>query len=78
VQRSYGEYAEGYKFIISACPPRDPQKKGRVESGVKYVKNSFVPLRTFRHLVDANEQLKAWLLEVAGNRIHGSTCNIPR
>ena len=47
VQRSYGEFAEGYGFIIAPCPPRDPQKKGRVESGVKYVKNNFVPLRQF-------------------------------
>src|SRR3990167_9982651 len=51
VQRSYGDCAEGYGFIISACPPHDPQKKGRVESGVKYVKNAFVPLRMFRNLV---------------------------
>lgn len=77
VQRSYGEFAEGYGFIISACPPRDPQKKGRVESGVKYVKNSFVPLREFRNLVNSNEQLKEWLLAVAGNRIHGSTHDKP-
>ena len=77
VQRSYGDCAEGYRFIISACPPRDPQKKGRVESGVKYVKNAFVPLRTFRNLVDANEQLQVWLLELAGNRIHGSTHEKP-
>ncbi len=77
VQRSYGDCAEGYGFIISACPPRDPQKKGRVESGVKYVKNAFVPLRSFRNLVDANQQLKTWLLETAGNRIHGSTHEKP-
>lgn len=77
VQRSYGECAEGYGFVISACPPYDPQKKGRVESGVKYVKNAFVPLRTFQNLVDANQQLQAWLLEVAGNRIHGSTHETP-
>lgn len=77
VQRSYGDCAEGYGFIISACPPRDPQKKGRVESGVKYVKNAFVPLRSFRSLVDANQQLKSWLLETAGNRIHGSTHEKP-
>lgn len=63
VQRSYGECAEGYGFIISACPPHDPQKKGRVESGVKYVKNAFVPLRNFKNIVDANEQLKVWLLD---------------
>ena len=77
VQRSYAEFAEGYGFIISPCPPHDPQKKGRVESGVKYVKNSFVPLRKFRHLTDANDQLKKWVLEIAGNRIHGSTREKP-
>jgi transposase len=77
VQRSYGDLAEGYGFLISPCPPRDPQKKGQVESGVKYVKNAFVPLREFRSLVDANTQLKAWIMEVAGNRIHGTTRQKP-
>jgi hypothetical protein len=77
VQRSYGELAEGYGFMISPCPPNDPQKKGRVESGVKYVKNNFVPLRQFRSMTDANEQLKRWLLETAGNRIHGTTRQKP-
>lgn len=77
VQRSYGEFAEGYGFIISPCPPRDPQKKGRVESGVKYVKNSFVPLRSFRSITDANGQLQSWLMETAGNRIHGTTRQKP-
>lgn len=77
VQRSYAELAEGYGFLISPCPVRDPQKKGRVESGVKYVKNSFVPLRRFRTLADANEQLTRWVLQTAGNRIHGTTRQRP-
>ena len=77
VQRAYGEFAEGYGFIISPCPPRDPQKKGRVEAGVKYVKNNFVPLRQFFNLVQSNQQLKQWVLETAGNRIHGSTHEKP-
>ncbi len=77
VQRAYADCAEGYGFIISACPPYDPQKKGRVESGVKYIKNSFVPLRDFRHGMDANQQLRKWILEVAGNRTHGSTRQKP-
>lgn len=77
VQRSYGELAEGYGFLISPCPPRDPKKKGRVESGVKYVKNSFVPLRAFRSLADANEQLGRWVMETAGNRVHGTTREKP-
>jgi transposase len=77
VQRSYGELAEGYGFLISPCPPADPEKKGRVEAGVKYVKNGFLPLRQFRSLSDANSQLKRWVLETAGNRIHGTTKQKP-
>jgi len=77
VQRSYGDMAEAYGFVISACPPRDPKKKGRVESGVKYVKNNFLPLREFRSLVDANRQCVEWILSIAGNRIHGSTYEKP-
>lgn len=77
VQRSYAEFAQGYGFIISPCPPYDPQKKGRVESGVKYVKNKFVPLREHRTIVSSNQSLKLWLLEEAGNRIHGSTREKP-
>lgn len=77
VQRSYGECAEGYGFIISPCPPRDAKKKGRVESGVKYLKGNFMPLRSFRTIQDGNHQLKQWILEVAGNRIHGTTKQKP-
>jgi transposase len=43
VQRAYAECAEGYGFKIDPCPPYDPQKKGIVESGVKYVKGNFLP-----------------------------------
>lgn len=73
VQRAYADCAEAYGFLIAPCPVRDPQKKGRVESNVKYIKNAFVPLREFRHMTDANQQLKAWLMGEAGNRIHGTT-----
>lgn len=77
VQRSYANCAEDYGFIISPCPPREPKKKGRVESGVKYVKNNFLPLREFRSISDANQQLISWVLETAGNRKHGSTYEKP-
>jgi hypothetical protein len=77
VQRSYGQLALGYSFRIDPCPVRDPKKKGRVESGVKYIKSSFVPLREFHSLEHANEQLRAWILEEAGNRIHGTTRERP-
>lgn len=77
VQRAYEELAIGYNFRIEPCPPRDPQKKGRVEAGVKYIKRAFLPLREFRDIADANRQLADWVMGEAGNRIHGSTRRHP-
>ena len=77
VQRAYAECAEGYGFKIDPCPPHDPQKKGIVESGVKYLKGNFLPLRTFRDLADLNAQARAWVLEEAGVRCHGTTRRSP-
>lgn len=77
VQRAYAELAEGYGFKISPCPPREPKKKGIVEAGVKYVKRSFLPLRSFRDIHDANAQLREWIMGEAGNRVHGTTREAP-
>jgi transposase len=77
VQRAYAECAEAYAFRIEACPPADPQKKGIVEAGVKYVKGNFLPTRSFRDMADLNEQARRWVLEVAGVRIHGTTRERP-
>jgi len=72
VHRSYMDCAQGYGFRIDPCPPHDPQKKGIVESGVKYVKGNFLPLRTFRDMADLNTQARTWVMEVAGVRQHGT------
>ena len=77
VQRSYAECAEGYGFLIAPHPPRQPQMKGRVESGVKYVRKSFLPLREFRCLAHGNQQLGDWVMAEAGNRLHGTTRQQP-
>lgn len=77
VQRAYAECAVGYGFKIDPCPPADPQKKGIVEAGVKYVKGNFLPTRQFRDPLDLNTQARRWALEVAGRRIHGTTREAP-
>jgi transposase len=77
VQRAYAECAEGYGFKIDPCPPADPQKKGIVEAGVKYVKGNFLPTREFRNLADLNTQARAWVMAEAGTRIHGTTRERP-
>ena len=59
------------------CRPYRAQTKGKVESGVKYVKRNFLPGRVFRDLEDFNEQLAAWQAEVADLRDHGTTHEPP-
>jgi hypothetical protein len=53
--------------------PYRAQTKGKVESGVKYVKRNFVPGRTFTDLEDFNAQLLVWQQEIADVRVHGTT-----
>lgn len=77
VQRAYGECAEAYGFRISPCPVAEPTKKARVERGVQYLTDSFLPLRDFRGLWDSNQQLLDWIMGEAGNRIHGTTHERP-
>ena len=36
-----------------------------------------MPLRRFRTLADANAQLRTWIMETAGNRVHGTTRQKP-
>ncbi len=77
VQRSYAEQASGYGFQIEPCKPGTPRHKGRVERGVSYVKSAFLPDREFRSLREANQQLLEWVLGEAGNRVHGTTREVP-
>jgi transposase len=77
VQKSYGEFAKAWGFRVVPCRPRRPRHKGRVERGVGYLKGGFMPLREFRSQADANQQLLEWILGVAGNRVHGTTHEVP-
>lgn len=70
-------FAAHWGFRLRACQPYRAQTKGKVESGVKYVKRNFLPGRAFRCLDDFNEQLLAWNRDVADVRLHGTTHQRP-
>jgi transposase len=77
LNRSYRELACHYGFKIDPTPIRAPEKKGRVESGVGYVKRNFF---AGRHGQDAHEvavALARWLDEIANVREHGTTRRRP-
>ena len=67
--------ARYYGFQVDPTPPRDPQKKGKVEAGVKYVTRNFWEPRksTLVDIVQANAALRRWVAETAGMRVHGTT-----
>lgn len=74
---TFEAFARHWGFTPRLCQPYRAKTKGKVESGVKYVKRNFVPGRTFADLDDFNRQLAAWQAEVADQRIHGTTHQRP-
>jgi transposase len=74
---TFAAFAAYWGFTPRLCQPYRARTKGKVESGVKYVKRNFVPGRQFRDLEDFNAQLAAWQAEVADQRIHGTTHQPP-
>lgn len=74
---TFAAFAQHWGFEPRVCRPYRAQTKGKVESGVKYVKRNFLPGRVFRDLEDFNEQLALWQAEIADRRIHGTTHEAP-
>ena len=74
---TFAAFADHWGFTPRLCQPYRAQTKGKVESGVKYVKRNFVPGRTFLDLEDFNQQLMRWQAEIADLRIHGTTHQRP-
>lgn len=78
VQVAYRECAEHYGFLIAPCRVRTPQHKGKVEKGgVHYLKRNFLAGRRPVLLPQANQEVRAWCLTVAGQRLHGTTREQP-
>lgn len=74
---AYRKLAQHYHFLVSPNRPRTPQHKGKVENGVNYVKNNFFAGQQFVDIESANQRLKAWVMETAGVRDHGTTHQAP-
>jgi transposase len=78
LHRSYRELARHYGFQVDPTPPCSPQKKGKVEAGVKYVKRNFLATWETVDIHEDRRQLRRWLEEIAGQRRHGRTGRQPR
>ena len=70
------DFARYWGFTPRLCRPYRPQTKGKIESGVKYVRRNFLcglQGREPANLADLNAELRRWVSEVANQRVHGTT-----
>jgi transposase len=74
------EYAGMLRYYGSSpfiCRVKTPEEKGKIESGVKYVKRNFLKGLKTNNLREAKEQLRVWQEEVCNKRIHGTIKKVP-
>ena len=77
LNRSYRELARHYGIKIDPAPIYAPKKKGKVESGVKYVKGNFFVGRDGDDAADTKRELQRWSDEISNTRTHGTTQQRP-
>jgi Integrase core domain len=73
----FGDFAHYYGFTPRLCRPYRAQTKGKVESGIKYVKRSFVMGRQFPAWDALNPMAQEWVMTVADQRMHGTIFRKP-
>ncbi|MCA1772308.1 MAG: IS21 family transposase [Halomonas sp.] len=74
----FHQYATTTGLRIHACEGFDPESKGKVEAGVKYVKQNCLYGETFTNESALREHVRQWLDEVANQRTHGTTNQRPQ
>lgn len=77
LNQRFHQYATAAGFHIRACEGYDPESKGKVESGVKYVKQNGLYGETFKNWHALETYMANWLDTVANRREHGSTGQQP-
>ncbi len=73
----YVDFSRHHGFRIAACNVRAGWEKGRVESGVGYVKKNMLNGMELPEFSAMNTAAQIWLGEVANVRIHAETHQRP-
>jgi len=77
LQKEYAEFLDYYKAGYIVCHVRSPREKGKVESGVKYIKTNCLKSLKTDDFKEAGEEIRLWNIEVCNKRIHGTTRKVP-
>jgi transposase len=73
----YMDFARHAGFTVIACNQGKGNEKGRVESGVGYVKKNFLNGLDIPHFSALNPAARVWMDTLAKVRIHGETHKPP-
>lgn len=77
IQEQYASFLAHYGAAAIPCRVYTPEHKGKVESGVKYVKNNFLRALDHRDWNRLAPDLRNWTETVANCRTHGTTKRVP-
>jgi transposase len=70
-------FASYWGFKPRACAPYRARTKGKDERSVSYVKGNAIAGRTFENWSALERHLHTWCLEIADQRVHGTTAEKP-
>lgn len=71
------DFLRPFQVKPTACRPRLPRSKGKVERVIRYIRDNFWPLRQFKDLADVQSQMNDWLKTVANARLHQTILEKP-
>lgn len=74
----FHQYASQIGLGLRVCEGYDPESKGKVEAGVKYVKGDCFYGDHFTDWAAMTQHVHSWLEQVANVRIHGTTGEVPQ
>jgi transposase len=75
--RGFLEYSQARGFLIDPARVRHPKDKPHTERSMQYIRERFWKGGRFTDLADTRLQARQWCLEVAGQRVHGTTRRLP-
>lgn len=75
--RGFLEYSQARGFLLDPARVRRPNDTPHTERSMQYIRERFWKGAVFTDLADARAQARRWCLEVAGQRVHGTTRRLP-
>jgi transposase len=75
--KAFAAFLAETKLDVRVCRKSDPESKGLIEAGVKFVKGNFMENRLYMGLDIWNQSFEEWLVRTGNKKQHGTTKRKP-